>query len=153
MKLILATLTAILITSVLSAKDAANEKQAKEATEYRQAIFQLIKSNVGALGGMVRNKIPFNNDVVKTNSLRIYQLSQMVPDYFEIDTSNFSVDTEALTKIWDNKTDFNDKAMALQMASAKLLETAEAGNDAETKKAIGGVFRTCKGCHDEYKKD
>ena len=154
MKLLSGVLVTILLGSTIAyAKDAADEKQAKTATEYRQSIYKLIRSNAGPLGGMARGNVPFDNEVVKKNAMRINQLSKMIPDYFEINTTQFSLKTDALPKIWDNKADFEDKAKALQMASASLLDTANAGVEADTKKAIGAIFRTCKGCHDEYKKD
>ena len=154
MRVIAVILTlALLGSTYIVAKEANDEKQAATATEFRQSIFKLIRSNAGPIGGMARGNVAFDNDIVIKNATRINQLSQMIPDYFVINTSKFSVETEALAKIWDNKSDFEEKAGALQSASAALLETAQAGNEADTKKAIGAIFRTCKSCHDEYKKD
>ena len=154
MRVIAAMITLALLGSTYSiAKEANDEKQARAAAEFRQSIFKLIRSNAGPIGGMARGNIAFDNDVVIKNASRINQLSHMIPDYFAIDTSNYSIDTEALAKIWDNKADFEQKAAALQSASAALMETAQAGNESDTKKAIGSIFRTCKSCHDEYKQD
>ena len=111
MKLIIATAMAMAITSgSLIAKEAQSEKQASDAVEFRQSIFKLVKSNVGALGGMARGKIPFDAALAEKNSMRITQLSKMLPDYFATDTSKFSVETEALPKIWQNMDDFGAKA-------------------------------------------
>ncbi len=146
-------LLALLMTTHTSAQPATDEKHAKAATEFRQSIYKLIRSNVGPLGGMARGNVAFDLDTVKKNATRVNQLALMIPDYFMTDTSGFDVTTDALPKIWNNKADFEMKASALQDASASLLKTAEAGDEAETKKAIGALFRTCKSCHDEYKKD
>ena len=140
-------------TFSISANKAASDKQANEATEYRQAIFKLVKSNVGPLGGMARNKVEFDIDVVKKNSARLNQLSAMIPDYFVTNTSEFDVSTEALPKIWENQDDFNSKANEFNVATAAIMSSVESGDEASIKKAIGGMFRTCKACHDEYKKD
>ena len=143
----------LLASSNLLAKEAANEKQANLATEFRQSIFKLIRSNLGVLGPMARGQVAFDNEVVKKSAMRMNQLAAMIPDYFVINTSKYTMATEALPKIWDNKADFEQKAGALQAASASLLETANGGDEDATKKAISDIVKTCKSCHNEYRKD
>ena len=46
MKYFLAIVALTISGAAVTAKEAANEKQAKEATEYRQAIFQLIMPQI-----------------------------------------------------------------------------------------------------------
>jgi cytochrome c556 len=79
--------TAFLSTFTAFAEPAKSLKQAKGVTEFRQAIFTLVKSNVGALGAMNKGAIPFNVETLQTNSLRIEQLSLMLEDYFATDTT------------------------------------------------------------------
>jgi cytochrome c556 len=145
--------TAILSTLSVFAEPAKSEKQAKDVTEYRQAILKLVKSNVGALGAMNKGAIPFNIETMQTNSLRIEQLSLMLEDYFATDTTGFDVDTAALDKIWGNQADFKDKISALTVAANNLNKVAKAGDSTQFKPAIGQVFKSCKGCHDNYKED
>lgn len=145
--------TAILSTSIVFAEPAKSAKQAKAVVEYRQAILKLVKSNVGALGAMNKGAIPFNAQTIQTNSFRLEQLSLMLEDYFTTDTTGFDVETEALDKIWANKADFNDKITALTAAASNLNKVAKAGETSQFKPAIGQVFKSCKGCHDNYKKD
>jgi cytochrome c556 len=144
---------AILSTSSVWAEPAKSDKQAKAVTEYRQAILKLVKSNVGVLGAMNKGAIPFDAQTLQTNSLRIEQLSLMLEDYFATDTSGFDVDTAALDKIWANQTDFKKKISDLTAAAANLNKVAKAGNTDQFKPAIGQVFKSCKGCHDNYKED
>jgi cytochrome c556 len=108
---------------------------------------------VGALGAMNKGAIPFDAQTIQTNALRLEQLSLMLKDYFVTDTSGFNVETEALDKIWANKVDFNDKITALTAAASNLNKVAKAANTSQFKPAIGQVFKSCKGCHDNYKKD
>ena len=145
--------TAMLSTFTVLAEPAKSAKQAKAVTQYRQAILTLVKSNVGALGAMNKGAIPFNAETIQTNSLRLEQLSLMLKDYFVTDTSGFDVETEALDKIWGNKADFNDKITALTAAASNLNKDAKAGDTSQFKPAIGQVFKSCKGCHDNYKED
>jgi cytochrome c556 len=145
--------TAILSSFTAFAEPAKSAKQAKGVTEFRQAILTLVKSNVGALGAMNKGAIPFNVETMQTNSLRIEQLSLMLEDYFATDTTGFDVDTAALDKIWGNQADFKDKIGALTAAARNLNKVAKAGDTTQFKPAIGQVFKSCKGCHDNYKED
>jgi cytochrome c556 len=145
--------TAMLSTFSVFAEPAKSAKQAKDLTEYRQAILKLVKSNVGALGAMNKGAIPFDAQTMQTNSLRIGQLSLMLEDYFATDTSGFDVDTAALDKIWGNQADFKDKISALTAAANNLNQVAKSGDTTQFKPAIGQVFKSCKGCHDNYKED
>jgi cytochrome c556 len=145
--------TAMLSTFTVFAEPAGSAKQAKDVTAFRQAILTLVKSNVGALGAMNKGAIPFNVEMMQTNSLRLEQLSLMLEDYFATDTSGFDVDTAALDKIWENQADFKDKISALTAAASNLNKVAKAGDTTQFKPAIGQVFKSCKGCHDNYKED
>ena len=144
---------AMLSTFSVFAEPAKSAKQAKGATEYRQALLTLVKSNVGALGAMNKGVIPFNAETLQTNALRIEQLSLMLEDYFATDTSGFNIETAALDKIWSSQSDFNDKISALTAAAVNLNKVAKAGDESQFKPAIGQVFKSCKGCHDKYKAD
>jgi cytochrome c556 len=145
--------TAMLSTFTVLAEPAKSAKQAKAVTEYRQAILKLVKSNVGALGAMNKGAIPFNAQTLQTNAVRLEQLSLMLEDYFATDTTSFDVDTAALDKIWANQADFKDKINALTAAATNLNKVATAGDTSKFKPAIGQVFKSCKGCHDNYKED
>jgi cytochrome c556 len=144
---------AMLSSFAVFAEPAKSAKQAKGATQFRQAIFTLVKSNVGALGAMNKGAIPFNVETLQTNSLRLEQLSLMLEDYFVTDTTGFDVDTAALDKIWANKADFKEKIGDLTAAATNLNKVAKAGDKAQFKSAISQVFKSCKGCHDNYKED
>lgn len=75
--------------------EASSAKHAKAATQYRQAIFQLVKSNMGPLGGMAKGALPYDESVMKTNAVRLEQLADMMTDYLSVDTRSFDVETGA----------------------------------------------------------
>jgi len=142
-----------LATTSVMAQSATSLKHAKKATEWRQGIFQLLASNIGPMGAMAKGKIPLDKAVVEKNALRINQLSLMITDYLAVDTRKFDVETEALDKVWTNTTLLSEKANALTLASANLQKVVMSGNDMAIKKAIGGIGKTCGGCHDDFKQD
>lgn len=145
--------TSLVVATTSLAQPASSEKHAIYATELRQSIFKLLGSNMGPLGAMAKGKIPLDAKVVEKNAVRINQLSLMIADYTRIDTSKFDVKTEALAKIWQEPEHFSKDIDKLTVASSNLLTAAKSNNESEIKKAIGGVGKTCGGCHDHFKEE
>lgn len=139
--------------AMVSAEEAKSERQAANAVQFRQSLLQLVRSNLGPLGAMAKGQIPYDTEVMSTNAMRLEQLSLMLPDYFKTDTTGFSVETEALPKIWNSMDDFLGKNNDLTVAAKALKLAAQSGDDGQYRAAIGAVGATCKGCHDSYKKD
>ena len=148
------TVSASLVVATASmAQPASSEKHAAYATELRQSVFKLLGSNMGPLGAMAKGKIPVDAEVVEKNAQRINQLSLMIGDYSRTDTSKFSVETEALAKVWQEGDHYAKDIAKLTDASAALIVAAQSNDAGAIKKAIGGVGKTCGGCHDDFKKD
>lgn len=145
--------SAALAVTAVNATPAQNQKHAEGVTKTRKALYTLVVSNMGPLGAMAKGKIPVDAKQVEKYATRLEQLSLMMPDYTRVDTSKFDVKTEALPKVWTEKALFAEKIDALQKASVNLKMVAKGGNAGDIKKAIGGVGKTCKGCHDEFKAD
>ena len=82
--MVAAASAATLISSTVVASEvteASSAKHAKAATQYRQAVFQLVRSNMGPLGGMAKGALPFDESVMQTNAVRLEQLADMMGDY------------------------------------------------------------------------
>ena len=148
------TVSASLVVATASmAQPASSEKQAVYATELRQSVFKLLGSNMGPLGAMAKGKLPVDAKRVEKNATRIKQLSLMISDYTRTDTSKFNVKTEALAEIWQDSDHFSKDIAKLTLASTTLITAAKSNDEAAIKKAIGGLGKTCGGCHDHFKKD
>lgn len=127
------------------------EERAASAVEVRQAVFVLLGSNMGPLGGMARGRVPVDTAVIEKNATRMAQLSEMIVDNFATDTRKFDLETEALDVIWEKPDDFAKKAAALTTAAKALAAAAASGDEGAARRAIGGVGRTCGGCHDDFR--
>ena len=148
------TITASMaVATTTIAQPAKSEKQANYATEVRQSVFKLLGNNMGALGAMAKGKIPVNASVAEKNAIRINQLSLMIADSMRVDTRKFKVETEALDKVWQDPEHFSQAIKKLNVASSALITAAKTKNESAIKKAIGGVGKTCGGCHDDFKED
>lgn len=132
---------------------ATSEKQAQTAVTFRQSLLQLVRSNMGPLGAMAKGNIPMNAEVIGTNSERIEFLAGMMHDYFALDTTAYTVDTDAKDSIWKNHEDFSQKIDNMVTAAAELNALVKADKQDDFRKGIGALGATCKACHDDYKAD
>lgn len=153
-------LSAALVTSSISlatladdhaVKAASSEKQAKTLLTFRQANFQLIRSNMGPLGAMAKGQIPMDAEVIAKNSMRISVLGEMSHEFFATDTTSFDLDTSAKSSIWKEYADFEAKTKDMITAAQALQALAESGEEGSFRKSIGALGGTCKACHDKYK--
>lgn len=134
-------------------KTAASEKQASSAITFRKSLLQLVRSNMGPLGAMAKGNIPMDADVIALNANRIAFLGEMMHDYFNLDTSAYSLDTEAKADIWKEHADYTAKINDLVDAAVKLEALVANEEKGEYRKGIGALGGTCKACHDKYKQD
>ena len=143
----------LLATIGVNAQQAKSEKHAQKATELRQSVFSLLGSNMGPLGAMAKGKMPFDKAAIEKHATRINQLSLMINDYTKTNTSQYKMQTDALEKVWTERSAFEKRINDLSNASKHLLSIATSGSEADIKKAIGGIGKTCGGCHDDFKAD
>lgn len=128
------------------------EQQTEQAIVTRQGLLKVLGFYMGPLGGMLKNKVPFDAAKATTSATHIAQLGSMIPDVFQFDTrKNTTVKTKAQDGIWTNQADFASKADDLVKAANALVEAAKSGDKATTLKAAGAVGKSCGACHDKYK--
>lgn len=139
--------------SATLAQDAAAspEQQAQQAVELRQSVFHLIAYSFGPIGGMLKNKVPFDAAVVQKSAARIEALAPMISETFQLDTRKFPLKTRARDGIWGLKADFDRDANNLVKAAADLSAAAKTGDKAATLQAAGSVGKACGACHDTFR--
>ncbi|MGS0673588.1 c-type cytochrome [Shewanella sp. 0m-4] len=147
MSLIALAATATLATSAY----ANNFKEADDAIDYRQSAFSMIAHNFGDMGAMLKGKKEFNAEVFAMRAENVAALSKLPLEGFVAGSDKG--DTEALAKVWSDKADFDAKMKTFQENAAILALAAKSGDKKEMKQAFGNTGKSCKGCHDVYKKD
>lgn len=150
MKKLLLTLVAS-TTLLVSAAQAHNFEDAKDAIEYRQSAFSLIAYNFGDMGAMMKGKKPFEAETFAMRAANVAALSKIPFEGF-IDGSDKG-ETEALAKVWQDRADFDAKMKTFQENATILATVAQKGDQAAIKQAFMDTGKSCKGCHDAYKKD
>src|SRR6201994_2120264 len=127
----LIALCAVAPVSAALAQDAGPptpEQQAEQAVLTRQGLLKVMGYYMAPLGGMLKNKVPFDAAVATKSATHIAQLGSMIPDVFQADTrKNTAVKTKAQDGIWTNQADFAAKADDLVKAANALVDAAKSG--------------------------
>ncbi|MCL1141446.1 c-type cytochrome [Shewanella gaetbuli] len=141
------TATALLIPSVY----ANNFKNTDHAIKYRQSAFTLIAYNFGDMGAMLKGDKEFNAATFKARAENVAALAKLPHEGFIAGSDKGN--TEALAKVWSDKADFDAKMLEFKDNAAKLAVAAQGDDQRAMKAAFGATGKSCKGCHDVYKKD
>ena len=150
----LVALCALAPVAAVIAQDAPQspEQVAEQAVLTRQGLLKVMGMYMAPLGGMLKNKVPFDPAVAAKSATHIAELGGMIPDVFTFDTRNkTSAKTKAQDGIWTNQADFKQKADDLVKAATALQEAAKGGEKGATLKAAGAVGKACGACHDNYR--
>ncbi|QYK00626.1 c-type cytochrome [Shewanella psychrotolerans] len=134
-----------------SAVQANNFEETDDAIHYRQSAFGLIAHNFGDMGAMLKGKKPFDAEVFAMRAQNVAALSQLPAEGFVAGSDKG--ETDALAKIWSEKAEFDSKMNQFQENSAKLAVAAKSDDKNAIKAAFMNTGKSCKGCHDVYKKD
>jgi cytochrome c556 len=121
------------------------------AIAYRESLMTLVGANFGPMVAMLKGEIPWDD-------ARMAGYGKDLKAVVGLDImrgfppGSAEGDTEAKPGIWENPEDFKEKLEAMQMQATKLGELAAGGDRTATGDQIAATGKTCKACHDEYKK-
>lgn len=122
----------------------------EDAIKYRKAALTVMGSHFGRLAPVVKGERPFNAAEVAANVAIVEQMSKLPWVAFGPGTDKG--ETAALPEVWSNEAKFKSATESMQKAVATLADAAKAGNLDQVKAAFGETGKTCKGCHDDFRK-
>jgi len=123
----------------------------EDAIRYRKAAFTVMGTHFGRVAAMANNRIPFDAKAAADNA-EVATIASRLPYAGFVDGSDKG-DTNALPKIWTEMDKFRAAAAAMQEEMTKLNVAAKTGNQATIRAAVGETGKTCKACHDAYRKE
>ena len=136
-------------TMAFAGSHASSKDEQKDAMEYRQSTFKMVGQHFGMMAAMVKGKVEYDAAAFTKNAEAVQMLSQLSPNGFVAVGS--AKKSRAKKAIWEEKEDFAQKVTDFQTASAALVEASKTGDLDKAKAAFGGVGKTCKGCHTDYR--
>jgi len=149
-KLFTTLLLSALTTTSVAAATAFTD--AKDAIDYRQSAFTMIRHNTGDIGEMLQGKVPFDAKRVQQRADALAALAPLPWAAFSTaGTEKGGGDAKA--EIWADFKDFTAKADKFQVDTKALQTAAQSGDQAKIKAAFATFRGNCKACHDKYKTD
>ena len=149
-------LPAFLISAALGAAAmtafAQDELEFASQIEARQSLMKVYRFNLGILGGMARERTPYDAEQAQAaadNMLAIANMknSAMWPAGSDASAEGYEGVSFAKVKLWEDYELLVEKSRASKAALVTM--AAEAGNGLDAlKNNIGAVGNGCKGCHE-----
>lgn len=144
---------ATLLFSTSTAILAEDMSKADEAIYNRKSVMKTIGLHFGPLGAMAQGKAPYNKDVAMKDAEIVAALSRSPLNLFPAGSEKGDkLETKTKPEAWTDAK-FKDAFQKFQQEAGKLGEVAKAGDEAAIKAQIGAVAKSCKGCHDDFRRD
>ena len=145
----------ILITAfasiMLALPAAAQFAKPEDAIKYRKASLSVMGTHFSRLGAMATGKAPYDAKAAAENADIAAAVSKL--PWAAFTEGSDKGETRAKPEIWKDSAKFKEAGDKMQAELAKLAVAAKAGNVDALKTAFGPAASTCKGCHDNFRKD
>jgi len=145
----------ILITAfasiMLALPAAAQFAKPEDAIKYRKASLSVMGTHFSRLGAMATGKAPYDAKAAAENADIAAAMSKL--PWAAFTEGSDKGETRAKPEIWKDSAKFKEAGDKMQAELAKLAVAAKAGNVDALKTAFGPAASTCKGCHDNFRKD
>jgi cytochrome c556 len=120
----------------------------EDAVKYRQGAFDVLAAHFGRMGAMANDKAPYDAKAAQESA-------EVVAFMSKLPWAGFAAGAEggnAKPEIWKDRAKFDDLAKKMQEEVAKLNDAAKTGKLDDLKTAFGAAGKSCKACHDDFKK-
>lgn len=148
MKQKLLSIAVLTLAGAVSAPAVAQFAKAKDAQEYREAAMTLMGSHFGRMLPVAKGQIPYDKQKIKEN-VAILNVLATLP------WAGFAPGSEggkAKDDVWLDPDGFKQAQDKLHASLKKLTTAADAGDYDAFRVAFGDVAKSCKSCHDSYRK-
>ena len=145
----------ILVTSMASIlmalPAAAQFAKPEDAIKYRKASLTVMSAHFGRVGAMAAGRVPYDAKAAAENADIAAAMSKLPWTAFT--EGSDKGETRAKPEIWTDSAKFKEAADKMQAELAKVAVAAKAGNVDALKTAFGPAAASCKGCHDNFRKE
>jgi cytochrome c556 len=138
-------------TLLLAVPASAQFAKPEDAIKYRRSVMTVMATHFGRVAAMANGKIPYDARAAADNAAIAVTMSQLPFVAFVPGTDKG--ETRAEAKIWSEPDKFKQGAEQMQAAMQKVDAAAKANNLDALKAAVGDTGKSCKSCHDTYRKE
>lgn len=123
----------------------------EDAIKYRKNALFVMSQHFGRLGPVVKGERPYDKDEVAKNVAIAEQMSHLPWAGFVAGSDKG--ETRAKPEIWSDAAKYKAAADKMMQEMDKLSVAAKSGDLNAIKAQFGETAKTCKGCHDAYRKE
>ena len=116
---------------------------------YRQKVMKSIGASMGAIGDILKHKLPFAGHIA-VHASDISRMSAVIAEAFEKEITEGR--TDAKPEVWQDWDKFAAAAQGLEEQSARLADMAAAGDMAAIGAQVKEVGKACGSCHKPFRK-
>jgi len=151
MRSIKSTVVPLVCASLLSLPALAADPN-EVAIGARQGYMKMVVFNAKPLFGMAKGKIDYDAELASSLADNLLQLSQMntVRMWPKGSDGDEYLESNALPEIWADGSDFSNREQTFRDAVAELASAAGDGQSTLRGK-VGGLGKSCKACHDDFR--
>ena len=121
-----------------------------DLVKYRQSNMSIIGGHMNSIVAIAKGDVPYK-DQLAFNAQGLAAAAAPVKTVFKEKVE--SRKSEAKPEIWSQWDEFAKRADDFKSAADKLAKAATGSDQGAIRAAMGDVGKTCKGCHDNFKKD
>lgn len=147
----LITAASAFVALMLALPAAAQFAKPEDAIKYRKAAFTVMGNHFARVGAMASGRAPYDAKAAVENADIAAAMSKL--PWAAFTEGSDKGETRAKPEIWKDSAKFKEAADKMQAELTKLDVAAKAGNLDALKTAFGPAAATCKGCHDNFRKD
>ena len=120
------------------------------AIKYRKSVMFLIAQHFGRMGAMVKEKVPYNQEVFTKNAMLVKTFSGLPWEAFMMPGTDKG-DTTLKSSAFKQQDKFEEVAKSFETQTAKLVSIAQSGDFSGIKSQFGEVGKSCKACHTQFR--
>ncbi|MCT7654431.1 cytochrome c [Oceanimonas sp. NS1] len=111
-------------------------------------------AQAGVIGGMAKGDIDFDAAALHQRAINMSNAASLLGETYFPETREVK-ESNLLPKAWDDMEGMQAKGKDFGDALKNLVQVSgeEGFDQAQARQAAGQLFKTCKGCHDNYRKD
>lgn len=143
------TVAAFLVIGAFLTAGAAQAADDQAYVDYRQKIMVAVGANMGAIGDILKNQLPFTSHIEDHASALADSAKLMAPAF---EHSVVDGATDALPSIWNDWDEFVQAIAKFEQAAQDLEKAAGTGDMAAIGGATKALGKTCGGCHRNFRK-
>lgn len=130
---------------------AAYAADADDVIMYRKGLMEAVGAHASALGAIAQGKLPYDKAFLAHADLLAGTAALAVEAFKENTHGQGKEKTTAKEGVWTDWAKFEQGLHDLEDRANEVASLAASGGVATASPALGGLFKTCKGCHENFR--